>query len=352
VQQTHIKKFAPHLVSSSSPSPPSNHLSSLPPPLSSFPALLFQPWIWPVLRYSWPLSVLYQYPHFLFGRNWIDTILDWLYLFFRSKRGPCKILYIERQEFATSCPVRSARCILSGFTNRRRLSKDFIPYFMAVHLLTTTSSGNKNQPDRTVTGTPAKATSMASASQQSPSRPSSAAPIAKNEKERAKTPGEERMNIRDTDHGSATIQPHPQGTLMALPMDSANMLNHAMRAGPPGTAPNPGFMPPQFFNPGMNMNVASQQAYGPTPPMQFYPPNYNPNAYAQAPNTVRPGSAMAKFQPMDRNSYKLRITWLTRMHLHNFKIISLEGPQIISLHPQCRRCRLRTEEVGFLATRQ
>lgn len=140
---------------------------------------------------------------------------------------------------------------------------------------------------------------MASASQQSPSRPSSAAPIAKSEKERAKTPGEERMNIRDTDHGSATIQPHPQGALMALPMDSANMLNHAMRAGPPGTAPNPGFMPPQFFNPGMNMNVPSQQAYGPTPPMQFYPPNYNPNAYAQAPNTVRPGSAMAKFQPMD-----------------------------------------------------
>lgn len=84
---------------------PSNHLSSLPPPLSSFPALLFQLWIWPVFRYSWPLSVLYQYPHFLFGRNWIDTILDWLYLFFRSKRGPCKILYIERQEFTSCCPT-------------------------------------------------------------------------------------------------------------------------------------------------------------------------------------------------------------------------------------------------------
>ena len=107
---------------------PSN-LSSLPPPLSSFPALLFQPWIWPVFRYSWPLSVLYQYPHFLFGRNWIDTILDWLYLFFRSKRGPCKILYIERQEFITSCPVRSARCILSGFTNRLQTIQRFYTVF-------------------------------------------------------------------------------------------------------------------------------------------------------------------------------------------------------------------------------
>lgn len=169
---------------------------------------------------------------------------------------------------------------------------------MAVHLLTTVSSGNKIQPERAVSGTSAKPMSMASTSQQTPSRPSSAAPIAKSEKESAKTPGEDRMNIRDPDHGSATSQPHHQGALMTVPVESPNMLNHALRGGPPGAAPNPGFMPPQFFNPAMNMNVPSQQGYGPTPQMQFYP-NYNPNAYPQPQNTGRPGSAMAKFQPID-----------------------------------------------------
>jgi hypothetical protein len=172
---------------------------------------------------------------------------------------------------------------------------------MAVHLLTTASSGIKNQPDRAVPGTTTKPTSMASNTQQSPARPSSAAPILKSEKERSKTPltnaADDSMNIRDTDPGAAAIQPLPHVPMMALPIDSANVLNHTMRAGPP--AAGPGYLPPQFFSPGMNMGVASQQGYGPSPPMQFFPPNYNPNAYAQAQNTARPGSAMAKFQPMD-----------------------------------------------------
>ena len=73
-----------------------------PTPPSPFPALSSQLWIWLVFRFIWPLSFLYQYPHFLFGFNWIDTILDWLYLFFRSKRGPCNILYIEKARVRTS----------------------------------------------------------------------------------------------------------------------------------------------------------------------------------------------------------------------------------------------------------
>jgi RNA recognition motif. (a.k.a. RRM, RBD, or RNP domain) len=175
---------------------------------------------------------------------------------------------------------------------------------MAVPIVATSSSGTKIYPDRAVAAASTKPSAMASTSQQSPSRPPSAAPTTKADIDRTKTPlveSEDILAIRGNDPGSS-LSPEslraPVHANVNIPQEPINAMNPAMR-GAPGAPVGPGFMPQQFFNPGMNMNVASQQGYGPTPQMQFYTPAYNPNAYAQPTNPARPGSAIQKFQNMD-----------------------------------------------------
>lgn len=79
-------------------------------------------------------------------------------------------------------------------------------------------------------------------------------------------------------------------------MDAMNTMTPAMR-GAPGAHLNPPFVPNPYFNPGMNMNIAHQQ-YAHSPPMGFYPPNFNPTTYSQA-NATRPGATLPKYQNMD-----------------------------------------------------
>jgi hypothetical protein len=169
----------------------------------------------------------------------------------------------------------------------------------------TASPSNKIYPERAMPATTGKPSTMAPSSQQSPSRPSSAAPHVKADKIRAKTPlaaSENIAKIRDGNPGSSlspdTLADSPVQTNMTISLEHVNTTNHAMR-GPPGAPANPGFMPPPFFNAGMNMNVAHQQGYGPSPQLQFYAPNFNPNGYTQAASTTRPGSAIQKYQNMD-----------------------------------------------------
>jgi hypothetical protein len=143
---------------------------------------------------------------------------------------------------------------------------------------------------------------MAPTSQQSPSRPTSAAPNSKVDKDRAKSPlsAEELLAMREADQGSSTspdaIRGGPAHGNMAFSIESHNGMNPGMR-GPP-TNQNHTFLPHPFFST-MNMNVPSQQAFGPAPAMQYFPANYNPNAYTQAANTTRPGANMQKYPSMD-----------------------------------------------------
>lgn len=170
----------------------------------------------------------------------------------------------------------------------------------------TASPSNNLYPERAMPGANGKTSTGAPSTQQSPSRPSSAAPHAKTDKTRAKTPlaaAESIATIRDTNPGSSlspdTLADSPVQTNMTITMESVNAINPAMRgaAGAPGG--NPPFMPHSFFGSGMNMNVAHQQGYGPSPQMQYYAPNFNPNAYPQVANTTRPSSAIQKYQNMD-----------------------------------------------------
>lgn len=146
---------------------------------------------------------------------------------------------------------------------------------------------------------------MAPPSQQSLSRPASAAPTTKIDKERAKSPlaaAEDIGNIRDTDQGTSlspdALRGHTPVNAANPAMDSAAAVNPAFR-GPPGTNAAPGYLPHPFFGPGISLNHASQQGYAPPPQMQFYAPNFNPNAYGQSANSTRPGSAIPKFQNVD-----------------------------------------------------
>lgn len=175
---------------------------------------------------------------------------------------------------------------------------------MAVPMIATTSSGTKIHPDRAVAAASAKPSAMASTSQQSPSRPPSAAPATKADIDRTKTPlvgTEDILSIRDNDPGSS-LSPDalraPVPVNVNIPQEPTNNMNPAMR-GVPGAPAGHGFMPQQFYNPGMNMNVASPQGYGHTPQMQFYSPAFNANPYAQPTNPTRPGSAIQKYQNMD-----------------------------------------------------
>ena len=169
----------------------------------------------------------------------------------------------------------------------------------------TAVSGTKIYPDRAIPGSSAKVASMAPPSHQSPSRPASTAPISKIDKERTKSPlvaGEEISNIKDTDQRSPlspdTLRGHTPVNAVNSSLDSASAANAAFR-GPPGTNVTTGFVPHPFFTPGMNLNNVSQQGYGPPPQMQFYTPNFNPNAYGQSASSTRPGSAIPKFQGVD-----------------------------------------------------
>ena len=169
----------------------------------------------------------------------------------------------------------------------------------------TASPSNKIYPERAMPGTSGKPSTMPTSSQQSPSRPSSAAPHVKGDKTRAKTPlaaGENIAKIRDANPGSSlspdTLADSPVQTNVTISLEPVNAMNHAMRAAP-GAPGNPPFIPHPFFNSGMNMNVGHQQGYGPSPQMQYYAPNFNPNAYPQAANTTRPGTAISKYQNMD-----------------------------------------------------
>jgi hypothetical protein len=169
---------------------------------------------------------------------------------------------------------------------------------------TTATTGAKNYA---MPGTNAKSSTLPQTSQQGPSRPASAAPNVKVDADRAKTPsggGEGILNVRD-DHQVASSLPTDtfrrtpvQSNLGFLP-EGINLLNAPMR-GHPGTNNNHGYMPaPPYFSTGMNMHMASQQAYAPAPQMPFYAAGFNPNAYTQSPNTTRPNSAIPKYQPMD-----------------------------------------------------
>jgi hypothetical protein len=177
---------------------------------------------------------------------------------------------------------------------------------MAVPMHSTASPSNKIYPERAMSGTSAKPSAMAPSSQQSPSRPSSAAPHAKGDRGRAQTPlvtnEDIGKTIRDTNAGSSfspdTLVETPTHPAMTIPLESMNAMNPVMR-GAPGATANPAFLPhPNFYNHGINMNMAHQQ-YGPSPQMSFYPPNFNPNSYPQAANTTRPGSAIPKYQTID-----------------------------------------------------
>jgi hypothetical protein len=171
---------------------------------------------------------------------------------------------------------------------------------MAVPMHPTSTPGAKAYPERAISGSGAKTSSMAPSTQQSPSRPSSAAPNIKTDKDRSKS-GEDLLT---GDQGSSSLSPEavrgaPPHASMGFPIESPNAMNHAMR-GHPNANPNHAFMPPPFFGPGMNMNVASQQGFSPSPQMQFYTANFAPNAYTQAANSARPGSALPpKYQQMD-----------------------------------------------------
>src|SRR6266496_1052994 len=175
---------------------------------------------------------------------------------------------------------------------------------MAVPMHSTASPSNKIYPERAMSGTSAKPSAMAPSSQQSPSRPSSAAPHAKGDRVRAKTPlaasEDIGRTIRDTNTGSSfspdTLVDTPTHPTMTIPLESMNAMNPAMRSAHGATA-NPAFLPHPFYNHGINMNMAHQQ-YAPSQ-MPFYPPNFNPNAYSQAANTTRPGSAIPKYQNID-----------------------------------------------------
>jgi RNA recognition motif. (a.k.a. RRM, RBD, or RNP domain) len=182
----------------------------------------------------------------------------------------------------------------------RLYQRPSVHYFMAVPMHSTSTPGAKAYPERAISGSGAKPSSMSASTQQSPSRPSSAAPNIKTDKDRGKS-GEDLL----TDQGSSSLSPElsarsaPPHATMGFPIESANaMPNHAMR-GHPNANPNPGFMPP-FYGPSMNMNVASQQGFPPSPQMQFYAASFGPNAYNQAANSARPGSALPpKYQSMD-----------------------------------------------------
>jgi len=176
---------------------------------------------------------------------------------------------------------------------------------MAVPMRSTASPSNKVYPERAMPGTSGKPSNVAPSSQQSPSRPSSAAPHVKADKPRAKTPlaaSENIVTIRDTNPGSSlspdTLADSPVQTNMTISLDSVNAMTPAMRVAP-GAPNNPQFMTHAFYNSGMNMNVAHQQGYGPSPQMPYYTPNFNPSAYPQAANTARPGSAIQKYQTLD-----------------------------------------------------
>jgi hypothetical protein len=174
---------------------------------------------------------------------------------------------------------------------------------MAVPMHSTTSPGSKIYPERPIPGGGAKSSTMASTAQKPPSRSSSAAPNVKEQKEISKTPlgGEDLLNIKNTEPGpslpSDNLRTTPVHPAMAIQTEPGNTLNPAMR-GAPGANTNHAFIPNPYFTPGINLNVASQQGYGPSPQMQFYAPSFNPNTYAQA-GAARPGSAIPKFQNMD-----------------------------------------------------
>jgi hypothetical protein len=160
----------------------------------------------------------------------------------------------------------------------------------------TTSGAKVYPPERSINP---KVSSMAGSTQQAPSRPSSAAPKVKADNDRAKTPsGVEDLNISEGQGSSPNDVFRGLPANIGITLDQFNALNQAAR-GHPGAGPNQGFIPhPGFYNAGMN--VGSQQGFAPSPQMQFYPPNFNPNVYGTPnANSARPGSALPKFQNAD-----------------------------------------------------
>lgn len=167
----------------------------------------------------------------------------------------------------------------------------------------TTTPGAKPFQERAIPGSSVKASSMAPSTQQSPSRPNSAAPNSRVDKDRTKSPltSEELLNLREADQGSSSspdaIRSGQAHANISFNVEPAGVMNPAMR-GPPANPSHP-FMPHPFYSGGMNMNVPSQQAFGPSPPMQYYSGNYNHNAYTQASNAPRPAAGLQKYPSMD-----------------------------------------------------
>ena len=158
---------------------------------------------------------------------------------------------------------------------------------MAVPIMhsTATQTGKTYQEQRAVPGQSTKAPSTSAATQQAPSRPSSAAPGSKAGKEVAKSPNTTAEdlpgNFKEGTSISNDVLRSAQPPNMTFPLDAGAVPNSGpLRAGT-GNA-NQGFIPHPFFNTAatMNMNVPSQTGYG-APPIQFYgPAGYgNPSAY-------------------------------------------------------------------------
>src|SRR5579871_2819446 len=167
---------------------------------------------------------------------------------------------------------------------------------MAVPMHSTAATAGKVYSEqRAIPGETTKAPSTSTGAQQASNRPSSAAPSGKVVKEAdnlSTNAGPE--DISSFKEGSSTSTdvlrsaPPPN---MTFPLDaSAFQPNpNPMRGGTAGTANQP-FLSHPYFNSAMNMNVTTPTGYG-APSMQFYPTNYNPNAFpgTQTSNQPRPG---------------------------------------------------------------
>jgi hypothetical protein len=172
----------------------------------------------------------------------------------------------------------------------------------------TSPTDSKGFPDRAMPGTITKSSTMTASSQQSPSRPSSAAPNVKSSVSRVKSPLAaagvgEIITTKDVNAVPSPLDSLADAlaqTSISHPPESVNQ--PAMRPAPGAAPPNQPYMAPNhasYYGPNINMNMLPHQSYGPPPQNQFYNPGFNPNAYGPGPNNARPNSAVPKYQTMD-----------------------------------------------------
>ena len=179
---------------------------------------------------------------------------------------------------------------------------------MAIPMQTTSPTSSKSFSERAIPGTITKATSMTAATQQSPSRPSSAAPNVKSSVPRVKSPLAaagvgEIITSRD---GNSVPSPLIESLTDALAQTSINhpqeYTNQPAMRPAPGAAPSgQAYIPnhPPYYAPNINMNMPPQQGYAPPPQNPFYNPGFNHTAYGPGSSNTRPNSAVPKYQPMD-----------------------------------------------------